>query len=69
VRTRATDAFGGPAETVDARKRRRFTLAARDFLVRWRGPERAVRFDVVAVVDGPRGPDLLHLPGAFDAEE
>ena len=68
VRTRSTNAFGGPAATVDLRKQRRIVLAARDFLARWRGPERAVRFDVVAVLDGPAGPVLEHIPDAFPAE-
>lgn len=68
VRTRATAAFGAPEETVDAGKRRRVIAAARDFLARWRGPERGVRFDVVAVVDGPQGPRLTHYENAFDAE-
>ncbi len=69
VRTRSSALFGGPAVSVDVRKQRRFVLAARDFLARRRGPERAIRFDVVAVVDGPDGPTLLHLPAAFDAGE
>ena len=68
VRTRATAAFGGPEETVDAGKRRRVIAAARDFLARWRGPERGVRFDVVAVVGGPAAPQLTHFENAFDAE-
>ncbi|HTO97450.1 MAG TPA: YraN family protein [Myxococcales bacterium] len=66
VRTRATSAFGGPEETVNARKQRRVIAAARDFLARRRGPPRAARFDVIAVVDGPRGPSLTHFPNAFD---
>ena len=55
VRTRATAVFGGPEETVGPAKRRRIVTAARDYLARRRGPERGARFDVVAVVDGPRG--------------
>ena len=67
VRTRSTERFGSPEETVDARKQERFVLAARDFLARFRGGERAVRFDVIAIVDGPRGGELRHVPDAFDA--
>jgi putative endonuclease len=63
VRTRADDRFGAPEETVDGRKQARLVAAARDFLLGWRGPERAIRFDVVAVTGGR----LRHLPGAFDA--
>ena len=68
VRTRATDAFGGPAGSVNLRKQRRCVMAARDFLATWSGPERAIRFDVVAIVDAPSGPSLEHIPDAFPAE-
>lgn len=67
VRTRATAAFGGPEETVNFRKQRRIAAAARDYLARWRGPDRGARFDVIAVVDGPRGPTLTHFENAFEA--
>jgi putative endonuclease len=67
VRTRVTAAFGGPAETVSGAKQRRVVAAARDYLARRRGPERGVRFDVVAVTDGPQGPSLQHFENAFDA--
>ena len=69
VRARGTDAFGGPEETVDARKQERVVIAARDFLMR--APrelqERAMRFDVIAIVDGPGEPIVRHYPNAFDA--
>jgi putative endonuclease len=63
VRTRSSEAFGAPEETVDARKQARVVAAARDYLARRQGPERALRFDVLAVV----GAEVRHLPGAFDA--
>jgi len=68
VKTRSTEAFGGPAGSVNLRKQRRCVMAARDFLARYSGPERAVRFDVVAVLDAPAGPSLTHIPDAFPAE-
>ncbi len=67
VRTRATSAFGGPEETVGARKQRRVIAAARDYLAQRRGRAKAARFDVIAVVDGPQGPALTHFENAFDA--
>ena len=67
VRTRATRAFGGPEETVSPAKQRRVLAAARDFLARWRGPERGARFDVVAIIDSPSGPKLEHFENAFDS--
>jgi putative endonuclease len=69
VRSRATAAFGSPAATVTAAKQRRFTLAARDFLAKYQGGDREVRFDVVALVSGPAGDELQLIPGAFDAVE
>jgi putative endonuclease len=67
VRTRATTLFGSPEETVDARKQRRVIAAARDYLSQRRGPPKAARFDVIAVVDHPHGPRVKHIPGAFEA--
>ena len=67
VRTRASDKFGSPEETVDARKQERVVLAARDFLARFQGGERAIRFDVIAVVDEHGAPRVRHIPDAFDA--
>ena len=67
VRTRATSVFGGPEETVGMGKQKRVVHAARDFLARWRGPERGARFDVIAVIDGPK-PSLTHFENAFQAE-
>jgi len=66
VRTRSTSAFGGPEETVGSRKQRRVIAAARDYLAQRRGPARAARFDVIAVVDGPSGPSLTHIENAFE---
>ena len=67
VRTRTSTRFGAPEETVSASKQARVVRAAKDFLARWRGPPRGVRFDVIAIVDEPSGVQLTHLPGAFDA--
>ena len=46
---------------------RRVIAAARDYLAQRRGPAKAARFDVIAVVDGPDGPALTHFENAFDA--
>ncbi len=67
VRTRATAAFGSPAETVTPAKQRKVIAAARDFLALHRGAGRGIRFDVVSVVDHPSGVRVEHIPGAFDA--
>ena len=52
VKTRATDAFGTPAEAVGLRKRRALMSAAAEYraLAGWRGP---IRFAVVALTGDP----------------
>ncbi len=50
-----------PEGTVGAKKRARMAAAARQFLAAFEGPERAVRFDVVAL--GPGG--VRHHREAF----
>jgi putative endonuclease len=47
VRFRASRAFGGAAESIDARKRARIVAAAQHYLLTHRA-ERPCRFDVVA---------------------
>ena len=66
VRTRASSAFGGPEETVNVRKQQRIVAAAMDYLAHRRGPRRGIRFDVVAVTDGPKA-TVQHFENAFDA--
>jgi len=68
VRSRATDIFGAPSESVLFAKQRKVVKAAIYWLQRQRLLERVpVRFDVVAVVG--RGPNATveHIPNAFDA--
>jgi putative endonuclease len=52
VRYRASDAFGTPAETVDARKQARLRATAEHYLLARGGSKSPARFDIVAV----RGP-------------
>jgi putative endonuclease len=68
VRSRSSEAQGGPEETVDRRKRRRVVGAATDWATRNGALERAIRFDVVAVTFGEGEPRLEHFPAAFDAD-
>jgi putative endonuclease len=68
VRSRATDIWGVPAESVIFAKQRKVVRATLWWLQRQRLLERVpVRFDVVSVVG--RGPDarVEHIPNAFDA--
>ncbi|PDO11222.1 MAG: YraN family protein [Candidatus Reconcilbacillus cellulovorans] len=67
VRSRTSDRFGTPAESVDERKRRRIRAAARRYLYDTRcfGAYR-IRFDVVAVGGGSDGPlRVEHIVNAF----
>jgi putative endonuclease len=68
VRSRSSEAQGGPEETVDRRKRRRVVAAATYWATRNGALERAIRFDVVAVTFGEGEPRLEHFPAAFDAD-
>ncbi len=68
VRTRGRGGIG-PAETVDAAKRRRVVAAARDWLFR-HPVELPIRFDVASVVRGTGGGlEVELLRNAFDAGE
>ena len=68
VRSRRDDGLGSPAETVGFAKRRRVIAAATDYAVRHDLLERrAIRFDVIAVIDRGGALEIEHLPGAFDA--
>lgn len=68
VRLRSTDRFGTGEESVDRRKRRRLVRAARALLARRDLPRfGAIRFDVVSVSPGPRGPMVRLVRNAFEA--
>jgi len=58
VKTRQTEEYGPPDRAVDAEKRQRLQLAARDYLRRAGAPQEQTRFDVVSVV--------LELPPRID---
>ena len=61
VKTRASDAFGAPAEAVTARKQRRLRMLALRWLHAHPGHWRALRFDVGSVVRGDRGRLLVEV--------
>jgi putative endonuclease len=68
VRSRSSDAQGGPEETVGRRKAQRVVAAATDWALRNGGLERAIRFDVVAVTFREGAPRIEHFRAAFDAD-
>ncbi len=70
VRYRRSARFGDGAASVDARKRRKLVLAARQFLARHRQYRDApCRFDVVDASGDPEAPTLRWLRDAFRADD
>ena len=68
VRSRASDVWGGPAESVVFAKQRKVVKASIWWLQRQRLLNRVpVRFDVISVVGRKDDARVEHIPGAFDA--
>jgi len=55
-----------PEETVIGGKRRRISLAALEFASTHGLMNRAIRFDIVSVLQGERGTRIEHFPDAFE---
>lgn len=68
VRSRTSEAQGGPEETVGTIKARRVIAAATDWAMRNGGLDRSIRFDVVAVTFGEGTPRIEHFRAAFDGD-
>ncbi len=68
VRSRTSEAQGGPEETVGRRKARRVVLAATDWALRNGGLDRTIRFHVVAVTFGGPAPRVELFRDAFDGD-
>jgi putative endonuclease len=66
VKTRSSEDWTRPATAVDARKRRRLSLTALDYLRRIGQPRIKIRFDIVEVLlrDGDVR-EIRHLSNAF----
>ena len=65
VKTRTSDAFGTPAESVTRVKRLRIVRAASVFLARAGWADRACRFDVLSISPVGSGFRVTHLKDAF----
>jgi putative endonuclease len=66
VRTRADEDFGPAEATVNSAKRARVSQAARYFIAAHRIEDRPLRFDVIILILGHRGPpQIRHYPNAF----
>lgn len=72
VKTRETEQFGAPSETVDRDKQRNLSKAALDYLRMLGNPRIHFRFDIVEVIiaGGSKKPDDIRLiQNAFDLSE
>ena len=70
VKTRRSDRFGSPVDSVDSRKRKRMVKAAESFLAERELGEIECRFDIVEVFTGPDGLSRVNLiRNAFFAGE
>ncbi len=65
VKTRVSPHYGGPLGAVHWRKQRELVKAARDWMARFHRADDAYRFDVVGVLFGPTGPEVVHVENAF----
>ena len=70
VKTRSSDEWARPAAAVNAKRRRRLTRAALDYLRLLHNPPVKVRFDIVEVLllDGSIR-EVRHLPNSFAMEQ
>ena len=66
VKTRSSEGWSRPAAAVNARKRRRLSQTALDYLRLLKNPEVKIRFDIVEVLlaDGDVR-EIRHLPNTF----
>ena len=67
VRMRTTATWGDPSQTISFAKQRRVVKAALHYLVGNRITDRAIRFDVIAVIGRGEKASVEHIPNAFDA--
>ena len=65
VKARRRYDFGDPVGAVHWRKQRELVKAARDWMSRFRCVGESYRFDVVGVVFGAAGPEVIHVENAF----
>lgn len=65
VKTRRTARWGEPSEAVHSAKQARYRRLALAWIAERRPGSVEVRFDVVSVIVGARGPQLTHFRDAF----
>lgn len=65
VKTRTSDAFGSPAEAVDARKQAKLRRLAQEYLIGHGLEASDVRFDVLGIRLDADPPEIDHIRDAF----
>lgn len=68
VKSRTSAEYGPPERNVDREKELKLLRGAEDFALRSGVPLNRVRFDIVSVVFGPKGPEVRHLKDVFQPE-
>ena len=66
VKTRTSTTFGPPQLAVDQKKQRQLSKVALNFLKEKRLEDVKARFDVVAILLGPKGEEMELIKDAFD---
>ena len=61
VKTRTSDVYGKPSEAVDFRKREKYALVAKEYLLRNGKTDASCRFDVIEIENG----EINHITDAF----
>lgn len=65
VKSRTSEIFGAPAESVNWQKQKRLHRLAQEYLITRKLESRPVRFDVLSLIFLPGDVQIEHLPGAF----
>ncbi len=68
VKTRKTTTFGPPQMAVDQRKQEQLSRVALHYLKEKRLERIKARFDVVAILLSPKGPEIELIRNAFDLQ-
>ena len=67
VKTRRSDRYGSPEESVTVSKQKQIIRVAGSFLSKHALIDAPIRFDVIAIRMATEGPEINHIVAAFDA--
>ena len=70
VKTRASDKWGQPDESIDLEKKNNLIKAARSYLFDFHLQHIEVRYDTISIIGTPEtGYEVIHKEGAFNVED